>query len=63
MEKKLSLVNLPLHLRECLDKRGRGESKTFDTMLTAIYLSSLGFIGIWFGSAKDQIEQPKKYIK
>lgn len=63
MEKKLSLVNLPLHLRECLDKRGRGESKTFDTMLTAIYLSSLGFIGIWFGSAKDQIEQPKKYMK
>ena len=63
MEKKLALAALPLHLRENLDKRARGESKTFDTMLIALYLSSLGFVGIWFGAAKDQIEQPKKYMK
>ena len=63
MEKKLLLVALPLHLRENLDKRARGESKTFDTMLIALYLASLGFVGIWFGAAKDQIEQPKKYMK
>lgn len=63
MEKKLLLVALPLHLRESLDKRARGESKTFDTMLIALYLASLGFVGIWFGAAKDQIEQPKKYMK
>ena len=63
MEKKLSLTQLPLHLRESLDKRARGESKTFDTELIATYLSSLGFVGIWFGAAKDQIEQPKKYLK
>ena len=63
MEKKLSLAQLPLHLRESLDKRARGESKTFDTKLIACYLSSLGFVGIWFGAAKDQIEQPKKYLK
>ena len=23
----------------------------------------MGFVGIWFGAAKDQIEQPKKYLK
>jgi len=63
MEKKLSLAQLPLHLRESLDKRARGESKTFDTALIATYLASLGFVGIWFGAAKDQIEQPKKYLK
>ena len=63
MEKKLSLAQLPLHLRESLDKRARGESKTFDTMLINTYLASLGFTGIWFGAAKDQIEQPKKYLK
>ena len=28
-----------------------------------LYLSHLGFKGIWFGAAKDQIEQPKKYMK
>ena len=63
MEKKLGLINLPLHLRESLDKRARGESKTFDTMLPNLYLASLGFKGIWFGSGKQQIEQPKKYMK
>jgi hypothetical protein len=50
-------------LREILDKRARGESKTFDTTELALYLASLGFKGIWFGAAKDQIEQPKKYMK
>jgi len=63
MEKKLSLVNLPLHMRESLDKRARGESKTFDTMLINLYLASIGFSGIWFGSGKKQVEQPKKYMK
>ena len=63
MEKKLGLINLPLHLRESLDKRARGESKTFDTMIPNLYLASLGFKGIWFGSGKQQIEQPKKYMK
>ena len=63
MEKKLSIAQLPLYLRETLDKRARGESKTFDTETIACYLASLGFVGIWFGAAKDQIEQPKKYLK
>lgn len=62
-EKKLSIINLPIYLRELLDKRARGESKTFDTMELALYLSHMGFVGIWFGAAKDQIEQPKKYLK
>lgn len=62
-EKKLSVINLPLHLREILDKRARGESKTFDTKELSLYLASLGFVGIWFSSGKEQIEQPKKYMK
>lgn len=63
-EKKLSVINLPLSLREILDKRARGESKTFDTMESpGLYLSHIGFKGIWFGAVKDQIEQPKKYMK
>lgn len=62
-EKKLGVINLPIYLREILDKRARGESKTFDTMELALYLSHIGFVGIWFGAAKDQIEQPKKYMK
>jgi hypothetical protein len=62
-EKKLAVINLPLYLREILDKRARGESKTFDTMELGQYLSHIGFVGIWFGAAKDQIEQPKKYMK
>ena len=32
-------------------------------MEIALYLSHIGFKGIWFGAAKDQIEQPKKYMK
>ncbi len=32
-------------------------------MELALYLASLGFRGIWFGSVKDQIEQPKIYMK
>ena len=50
-------------MREILDKRARGESKTFDTMELALYLASLGFVGIWFSSGKQQVEQPKKYMK
>ena len=32
-------------------------------MELAQYLASLGFTGIWFSSGKEQIEQPKKYMK
>jgi hypothetical protein len=32
-------------------------------MKLALYLSSLGFNGIWFASGKDQLGQPKKYLK
>ena len=62
-EKKLALANLPYHLRESLDIRARGGSKTFDTMEIALYLASIGFIGIWFAAVAKQMEQPKKYLK
>jgi hypothetical protein len=51
-----------LYLRETIDVRARGASKTFDTMKLALYLAYLGFIGIWFSSGNDQLEQPKKYL-
>ena len=62
-EKKLNVVNLPIHLREILDKRARGESKTFDTVEDGLYLASIGFTVIWFSSGKEQMNQPKKYMK
>ena len=49
--------------RECLDKRARGGSKTFDTMELALYLASIGFTGIWFSPGKEQTKQPQKYMK
>ena len=50
-------------MRETVDIRCRGGSKTFDSMLLGLYLSSLGFNGIWFSSGRDQLNQPKKYLK
>lgn len=60
-EKKIDLVRLPLHLRESIDIRCRGGSKTFDSIKLANFLASKGFRGIWFSSGRDQLEQPKKY--
>ena len=31
-------------------------------MKLALYLAYLGFVGIWFSSGRDQLEQPKKYL-
>ena len=62
IEKKLNLVNLPIHLRESIDVRARGASKTFDTMKGALFLASKGFQGRWFSSGRDQLAQPKKYM-
>lgn len=62
-EKKLDLIKLDFHLRESLDIRARGGSKTWDTMEIALYLASIGFEGIWFAAVAKQMEQPKKYLK
>lgn len=62
-QKKLDLAKLPYHLRESLDIRARGGSKTFDQMEIALYLASIGFVGIWFAAVAKQMEQPKKYLK
>lgn len=62
-EKKLTLALLPFSIREFHDIRARGGSKTFDTMIVALYLASLGFEGIWFAALAKQMEQPKKYLK
>jgi hypothetical protein len=32
-------------------------------MKLGLYLASIGFNGIWFSSGKDQLNQPKKYLK
>ena len=50
-------------MREVLDKRCRGGSKTFDKKELALWLAHIGFVGIWFGSGRDQLGQPKKYMK
>lgn len=62
-EKKLAIAALPFSIREFHDIRARGGSKTFDTMIIALYLASLGFEGIWFAALAKQMEQPKKYLK
>ncbi len=31
-------------------------------MKLSLYLAYLGFVGIWFSSGNDQLEQPKKYL-
>lgn len=60
---KLALANAPLYLRETIDRRARGASKTFDTMEEALFLSVIGYRGIWFSSGRDQLDQPKIYLK
>lgn len=60
---KIALKDAPLYLRETVDRRARGASKTFDTMEIALFLSLIGYRGIWFASGRDQIEQPKIYLK
>ena len=60
---KLSLAQEPLYLRETVDRRARGASKTFDTMEQALFLAVIGYRGIWFASGRDQLEQPKIYLK
>lgn len=62
-EKKLQVINLPIEYREVIDVRARGGSKTRDTMELALYLASIGFVGIWFAALSRQMEQPKKYLK
>lgn len=62
-EKKIALSMLPFSIREFHDIRARGGSKTFDTMIVALYLSSLGFEGIWFAAHSKQMKQPKKYLR
>jgi hypothetical protein len=62
-KKKIRLKDEPLYLRETVDRRGRGASKTFDTMEQNIFLAVIGYRGIWFSSGRDQLEQPKIYLK
>ena len=50
-------------MRETVDRRGRGASKTFDTMEQNLFLAVIGYRGIWFSSGRDQLEQPKIYLK
>jgi hypothetical protein len=60
---KIALKDHPLYLRETVDRRGRGASKTFDTMEQNLFLSVIGYRGIWFSSGRDQLEQPKIYLR
>ncbi|MHA2219949.1 MAG: hypothetical protein ACXACY_28985 [Candidatus Hodarchaeales archaeon] len=60
---KIRLKDEPLYLRETVDRRGRGASKTFDTMEQNLFLAVIGYRGIWFSSGRDQLEQPKIYLK
>jgi hypothetical protein len=60
---KIRLKDEPLYLRETVDRRGRGASKTFDTMEQNLFLAVIGFRGIWFSSGRDQLDQPKIYLR
>lgn len=60
---KIRLKDEPLYLRETVDRRGRGASKTFDTMEQNLFLSVIGYRGIWFSSGRDQLDQPKIYLR
>lgn len=60
---KLRLIDQPSYLRENVDVRARGASKTFDTMELALFLAWVGYRGIWFSAGKDQLDQPKQYLK
>ena len=61
-DQKFSLIGQPITNRESVDVRARGASKTFDTMEDALYLSYIGYKGIWFSSGKSQLEQPTEYL-
>ena len=61
-EKKLALIHQPLSRREIIDIRARGGSKTFDMMMLALYLASLGAVVKWFCAVASQMKQPKKYM-
>ncbi len=60
---KIRLKDEPLYLRETVDRRGRGASKTFDTMEQNLFLAVIGYRGIWFSSGRDQLDQPKIYLR
>jgi len=60
---KIRLKDEALYLRETVDRRGRGASKTFDTMEQNLFLSVIGYRGIWFASGRDQLDQPKVYLR
>lgn len=60
---KIGLKDEPLYLRETVDRRGRGASKTFDTMEQNLFLAVIGYRGIWFSSGRDQLDQPKIYLR
>jgi hypothetical protein len=60
---KIRLKDEPLYLRETVDRRGRGASKTFDTMEQNLFLAVIGYRGIWFASGRDQLDQPKIYLR
>ena len=62
-KQKIRLKDEPLYLRETVDRRGRGASKTFDTMEQNLFLAVIGYRGIWFSSGRDQLEQPKIYLR
>ena len=62
-KQKIRLKDEPLYLRETIDRRGRGVSKTFDTMEQNLFLAVIGYRGIWFSSGRDQLEQPKIYLR
>jgi hypothetical protein len=62
-KQKIKLKDEPLYLRETVDRRGRGASKTFDTMEQNLFLAVIGYRGIWFASGRDQLDQPKIYLR
>jgi len=61
MEGALRALTLPI--REIMMIRTRGGSKTQDTMKLCLYLTYLGFEGIYFTANSSQLERPKIYMK
>lgn len=71
MKNKLSLISEPINMRETVDVRSRGASKTWDEMVKDLYLAALridtwfGFgrlRGYWFSTSEDQLDQPQEYF-
>lgn len=50
-------------IKEILFIRARGGSKTNDTMKLCLYLSYLGFDGLYYTANASQLERPKIYMK